>query len=483
MTVPALQAWLFSFFFNGLAFARSPAAASAQGQTVIRGILSADPMADGDWTMSKAPADVPKELQSLVRQLHGAHIVIDADYTVVAANDAYRQSFQREGDVVGRKCYEVSHGYSVPCDEAGESCPRRRAEMTGHFERVLHVHHTPRGEEYVQVNLYPLHDRHGAVSLYVEQMTALPVARAASAAQGLVGRAPAFVAMMENVSRVAHTDTAVLLLGETGTGKEMVARAIHAASGRAGSAFVAVDCSGLAESLIESELFGHEKGAFTGALARKAGLVEAAAGGTLFLDEVGDIPLGLQVKLLRLLETGTFRRVGGLEPQHSSFRLIAATHRDLQQRVRDETFRADLYYRLAAFPIRLPPLRERREDIELLALSLLARVDRAEHRLGADALECLRRYDYPGNIRELRNILERASLLADGDTIELKNLPPEICEAACAAARREPPLHGAERRAFADAVAKHSGTRQQLARELGISERTLYRKLREYGLG
>ena len=433
--------------------------------------------------MAKAPVDVPLELQSLVRQLHGAHIVIDADYTIVAANDAYRESFQQAGEVVGRKCYEVSHGYTVPCDQAGESCPRLRAMLSGHYERVLHVHHTSRGEEYVQVHLYPLHDRRGAVSLFVEQMTALPVARAVRSSQGLVGRAPTFVAMLENVSRVARTDTAVLLLGETGTGKEMVARAIHAASKRAAAPFVAVDCSGLAESLIESELFGHEKGAFTGALARKAGLVEAAAGGTLFLDEVGDIPLGLQVKLLRLLETGTFRRVGGVEPQHSSFRLIAATHRDLQRRVRDEQFRADLYYRLAAFPIRLPPLRERREDIEVLAQSLLSRLDRESRTLSPAALECLRRYDYPGNIRELRNLLERASLLADGDTIEPQHLPPEICAAGRPAARDAAPLRDAERRAFEDAVARHGGTRQELARALGISERTLYRKLREFGLG
>jgi DNA-binding NtrC family response regulator len=198
---------------------------------------------------------------------------------------------------------------------------------------------------------------------------------------------------------------------------------------------------------------------------------------------VGDIPLGLQVKLLRLLETGTFRRVGGVEPQHSSFRLIAATHRDLQRRVRDEQFRADLYYRLAAFPIRLPPLRERREDIEVLAQSLMSRLDRESRTLSPAALECLRRYDYPGNIRELRNLLERASLMADGDFIEPQHLPPEICAAGRPAARDAAPLRDAERRAFEDAVARHGGTRQELARALGISERTLYRKLREFGLG
>jgi transcriptional regulator with PAS, ATPase and Fis domain len=427
---------------------------------------------------------LPQELQSLVAQLHGAHIVIDADYRIVAANDAYREAFPAAGDVVGRRCYEVSHGYAVPCDQAGESCPRRRAAESGHYQRVLHVHHTSRGEEYVQVHMYPLRTGGGDVTLFVEHMTALPVARAARAAGGLVGRAPAFVRMMEQVSRVAPTDTAVLLLGETGTGKEMVARAIHEASTRAHAPFVPVDCSGLAETLVESELFGHERGAFTGALARKTGLVEAAAGGTLFLDEVGDIPLGLQVKLLRLLETGTFRRVGGIEPQHATFRLIAATHRDLTQRVRDEQFRADLYYRLAAFPIRLPALRDRRADIPLLADSLLSRLG-GEHRrrLAPDAVDCLTHYDYPGNVRELRNILERASLMADGTLIERSDLPPEICAAACRRAAAPTPLETAESRAFARAVAEHSGTRRELAESLGVSERTLYRRLRELERG
>ena len=427
--------------------------------------------------MSKPATGMPRELQSLVQQLHGAHIVIDGNYRIVAANDAYREKFGHAGDIVGRRCYEVSHGYTVPCDQAGETCPLRRAAESGHFERVLHVHHTSRGEEYVQVQLYPLHDDDGQVSLFVEHMAMLPGARMARSGEGLVGRAPAFMRMMEDVARVARTDTAVLLLGETGTGKEMVARAIHESSERAHAPFVAVDCSGLAETLVESELFGHERGAFTGALGRKTGLVEAAAGGTLFLDEVGDIPLGLQVKLLRLLETGTFRRVGGIEPQHASFRLIAATHRDLRQRVRDELFRADLYYRLAAFPIRLPPLRERREDIPLLAGSLLARLGQDRQRtIDADALEALAHYDYPGNVRELRNILERANLLADGGAIELRHLPTELHAAAPVAGAL---LREAGQRAFDAAVAAHRGTRRELARTLGVSERTLYRMLRD----
>jgi transcriptional regulator with PAS, ATPase and Fis domain len=437
-------------------------------------------MADPAIHMTTADRVLPSELSSLVDQLHGAHIVIDEQYRIVAANKAYRSTFTAGDEVIGRRCFEVSHGYEVPCDQAGESCPRLQAASSGRYQRTLHVHHTPRGEEYVQVDMYPLQDGRGGVQLFVEHMSVLPTARTHRSSSTLVGRAPAFVAMMEQVSRVAPTDTAVLLLGETGTGKELLARTIHEASQRSGAPFVPVDCSGLAETLVESELFGHEKGAFTGALVRKTGLVEAAAGGTLFLDEVGDIPLGLQVKLLRLLETGSFRRVGGIEPQHASFRLIAATHRDLRQRVRDEQFRADLYYRLAAFPVTLPPLRERREDIALLAESLLSRQrgDHA-HTLAPDALEYLMNYDYPGNVRELRNLLERGSLLSDGPMIERRHLAPEL---PATTRQAQSPLLDAGRRAFASAVAAHTGSRRELARALGISERTLYRKLREIGV-
>jgi DNA-binding NtrC family response regulator len=267
-----------------------------------------------------------------------------------------------------------------------------------------------------------------------------------------------------------------------------VARAIHAASGRAGSAFVAVDCSGLAESLIESELFGHEKGAFTGALARKAGLVEAAAGGTLFLDEVGDIPLGLQVKLLRLLETGTFRRVGGLEPQHSSFRLIAATHRDLQQRVRDETFRADLYYRLAAFPIRLPPLRERREDIIPLANAFLkrfaAQANRVIRGFTESAVERLAAFDWPGNVRQLQNEVQRAVLLSEGEMVDATDL--SVTRARTTAEGGGDTnftlLEGVERSAIIQMLKETGGNKLETAKRLGIGRQTLYNKIKAYGI-
>jgi two-component system response regulator PilR (NtrC family) len=301
--------------------------------------------------------------------------------------------------------------------------------------------------------------------------------------------------MLSLVSRVAPTDTSVLLLGETGTGKEMVARAIHDASGRSGAPFVAVDCSGLAETLFESELFGHERGAFTGALARKSGLVEVAAGGTLFLDEVGDIPLGLQVKLLRLLETGTFRRVGGTEPLHTDFRLIAATHRDLMRQVREERFRSDLYFRISAFPVHLPPLRERRSDIPLLIEHVLSKLvhtgAKGKAHLDDQALAALRNYPFPGNVRELENILERAVALCEGDRIreddlQLPSVDPELSAAATPLPEGDMSLESymdeVEKKAIITALEKTRWNKTAAAKVLGITFRALRYRLKRLGL-
>jgi DNA-binding NtrC family response regulator len=232
----------------------------------------------------------------------------------------------------------------------------------------------------------------------------------------------------------------------------------------------------MTESLFESELFGYEKGAFTGAGQRRTGLVEAAAGGTLFLDELGDIPLHLQVKLLRLLETGTYRRVGSAEILRADFRLVCATHRDLTAMVEQGGFRRDLYYRLATFPIKLPALRERSEDLPLLVEHLLARLaPERPLRLDAQSHSLLMQYGFPGNIRELRNLLERAMLMADGDMLSIDL--PERADMAT----DEPvlTLEQAERRYVRAALVQLDGNRKELARSLGISERTLYRKLAE----
>jgi two-component system response regulator HydG len=327
-----------------------------------------------------------------------------------------------------------------------------------------------------------LRDSQGRIAYFAESMRQWSTAGEPGA---FVGRDPAFLRTLDLVKRVAPTDTSVLLLGETGTGKEVMARALHDASLRAGRPFVVVDCAGLAESLFESELFGHEKGAFTGAVSQKAGLVEAAAGGTLFIDELGDIPLPQQVKLLRLLETGLYRRVGATEMRQADFRLIAATHRDLRGLVGEGRFRADLYYRISAFPIEVPALRQRRSDIPLLADAMLTRLARGNTRkLTPAALRALATYDFPGNVRELRNLVERAALLAGDDRIDVQHLPTDIGAAAVGVDDAEPampasPLVVAEREALRRVLAQHTGNRRDLARRLGFSERTLYRRLRE----
>jgi len=430
------------------------------------------------------------ELVSYLDGLPEPHIVMDQQYRILAANHAYRQQFQRSGSVVGRACFEVSHHFTVPCDRAGETCPLARARQSGRRECVLHLHHTPRGESYVNIELVPVRSGAGELAYFVERMEPLRGTDQGAAREALIGRSPAFQRMLALVARVAPSQATVLLLGESGTGKELVARAVHEGSPRASRPFVVVDCASLPETLFESELFGHEKGAFTSAHAARPGLVEAASGGTLVIDEVGDIPLLLQVKLLRLLESGTYRRVGSTELRHADIRVVSATHRDLQAMVADGRFREDLFYRLSTFPIVLPPLRERREDIGALAVSLLDRVAPGRHMaLAPQALQRLEQHPFPGNVRELRNVLERAILLTDAATIEL----PEIEQALLVVPMRvgpAPPRQGAvpmtttplrslERDALRAALASHRGSRKELAEALGISVRSLYRRLRE----
>jgi transcriptional regulator with PAS, ATPase and Fis domain len=426
-------------------------------------------------------------------------IVLDPDYNILAANTAYQRQFgTTDKPYIGHKCYRVSHHYDVPCDQAGEHCPMKKAFELKGPDRVLHIHHTPRGPEHVDVELRPILDGQREVVAYVERLTTVRSASARPSSDGLVGRAPAFNAALSAVQRVAPSMLPVLLLGESGTGKELFARAVHEASPRAHGPFVVVDCSGLTETLFESELFGYEKGAFTGANARKPGLVETAKGGTLFLDEMGDVPLSMQVKLLRLIESGTFRRVGAIEPQQADFRLVAATHKPLRQMVADGRFRQDLYYRISAFPILLPPLRERLADIPLLVDSFLQRGSSTKHRVSVqpEAMAQLQAHDWPGNIRELRNVLDRARLFADDGIVRVEHLP-ESTSASSLGGAPQRPIATLPAAALAAAVALPGGiseaelallaasstlTRKELARQAGLSERTLYRRLKALGL-
>jgi transcriptional regulator with PAS, ATPase and Fis domain len=277
----------------------------------------------------------------------------------------------------------------------------------------------------------------------------------------------------------------VLVFGESGTGKELVARTIHQLSSRREAGFVALNCAAIPETLLESELFGHEKGAFTGAVQARQGKFELARGGTILLDEIGEMPLALQAKLLRVIQERVFERVGGTKEIKADVRLIAATNRNLREEVRERRFREDLYYRLNVFPVQLPPLRERGDAVPVLSRYFMQRFSSQTGKvlkgIDADALAALERYRWPGNIRELQNVMERAVILSR-EKVGLSALPDEMLRTPepDALDSRER-LKSAEREIIAEAIKKHRGNRRLAAEELGVSRRTLQYKLKEYG--
>ncbi len=317
----------------------------------------------------------------------------------------------------------------------------------------------------------------------------------------IVAESPQMKEVLRLVQRVAHSDTSVLITGESGTGKELIAQAIHRLSPRTQKSFVDLNCAALQDTLLESELFGHEAGAFSGARARKLGLFEMADSGTLFLDEVMEMPSPLQSKLLRALETRSFFRVGGVKKVDVDVRLVAATNRNPQQSIREGVFRSDLLYRINSFEINIPPLRERREDIEPLARHLLQKIAGANApELAPQAVDALCSYSWTGNVRHLRNCLERAVLLSDNGRITIKELPPEVVyqknepkvsvsyntpgETSSSSFQTSTPtnLRDVERQQILNALEQTGWHRGKTAELLGISPSTLYRRLREYDL-
>jgi two-component system response regulator AtoC len=303
--------------------------------------------------------------------------------------------------------------------------------------------------------------------------------------ENIVGTSPKMVDMYRTVARVASTRSTILLIGESGTGKELVAQAIHYNSLRRQAPFVAVDCGALPESLLESELFGHEKGAFTGAHALKKGLFEVAHGGTIFLDEVGDIGASLQAKLLRVLQEHEVRRVGGVGPIQVDNRVIAATRQDLEAFVKSGTFREDLFYRLSVVTITLPRLSERREDIPLLAQHFLGKytseAGKQLSHIAPEAMALLCQYDWPGNVRELEHVIERAVALTANPILLIEDFPAKLREPA-PTSDVFPSLDEMEKRHLKLALEKTAGNRRQAAILLGVSRRTLYRMAKRHGL-
>ena len=310
--------------------------------------------------------------------------------------------------------------------------------------------------------------------------------------ENLIGESRAMHEIFDTVRQVAPSRATVLLVGESGTGKELIAHSVHNLSNRNKTRFIAFNCAAFAPQLIESELFGHERGAFTGAVERRIGRFEQAAGGTLFLDEIGEIDSNIQVKLLRALDPGVFERVGGSQSIRADVRLIAATNRDLASLVREGKFREDLYYRLNVVQIRVPPLRERKEDIPLLANTFLKEIcerdGKAFRPLSPEAMETLLRYDWPGNVRELKGAIDSGVTLATGKQITIRDLPLTVRGASAGLTPREGGsedlvnIHDNETRLIMRALDESGGNRTEAAKKLGISRRTLHRRLKELHL-
>jgi transcriptional regulator with PAS, ATPase and Fis domain len=424
-------------------------------------------------------------VQAMINSIDKPAIFIDTQYTILAVNEAYRDTYESEVIIGKSRCFEISHGHTSSCDKHGEECPIQSCVQTERASSVIHIHNTERGKTYCDILMRPIKDADGITTGFLEILDRIKFAAADSQADKMIGASEPFKNLLTKINRAAKSEIAVLLHGETGTGKELVAKALHESSRRAEKPFVIIECTGLNENLFESELFGHEKGAFTGATHAKSGLIDIARGGTVFFDEIADVPLSMQVKLLRLLETQCYRTVGGVKQRKADFRLICASHKNLLELVESGEFRKDLYYRIAGFPISLPSLADRRDDISQLVMHFLNHSELRHKKFSEDALKLLSDYDYPGNIRELKNIVEQSALLANEDIIEAQDLPEQVF-----ASQTKPQtgnsgivsLEEAEARYLEKLCNSQDLSINELANVLDVSTRTLYRKLQKYGL-
>jgi sigma-54 dependent transcriptional regulator, acetoin dehydrogenase operon transcriptional activator AcoR len=415
-------------------------------------------------------------------------LVCDASMQVTRFNAAAEQitGWERQ-KAIGASCHEIFHGFLC-----GHGCAVERSAVGGEGARDQEVMiQRPDGQRRLIVLnsstvRAPQGEPAGVVVVFrdVTELARLRTElRGHSEFANLVGRSPAMRALYEQIEDVAASEATVLLLGETGVGKELVAEAIHHASRRATGPLVKVNCSALSEGLLESELFGHVRGAFTGAMRDKVGRFELAGGGTIFLDEIGELSMSTQVKLLRVLQEKEIERVGEARTIPVDCRIMAATNRNLRALVARGTFREDLFYRLSVIPIHVPPLRERRADVPLLADHVLARFRAQEGKsidgFAPDAIDCLLEYRWPGNVRELENAVAFAVIKCRGRRIVREHLPPEIRETGGTA---QPRTEKISRSAIEAALQKTGGNRLRAAKALGIGRATLYRKLEEFGI-
>jgi PAS domain S-box-containing protein len=433
-------------------------------------------------------------MEAIFHSVADGILTLDNDLLVVNANRAaVRMLRVTEPEIAGRPVAEVLRG------RLGSVEPLLRATLEsgeGIRDRENILETAAGGEIRVLLTSGRLVDRSdevsGAVLVLrdVTQVRELEVRLQQRARlYSLVGRTHAMQEVFQLIEQVAPTDSTVLIQGESGTGKELIADAIHRSSGRASAPFVTVNCSALSEGLLESELFGHVKGAFTGALQDRKGRFETADGGTLLLDEIGDLTPGIQVKLLRVLQEREIERVGDSRTRSVDVRILAATHRPLRRLVEEGRFRDDLFYRLNVIPLRVPPLRERREDVPLLAAYFLdelrSTTGATVERISPDAMRVLMDHRWPGNVRELRNAVEHAMVKCRGAVLLVEDLPRELIEESQGVTRlaRGPRGPDDERERILDALARTSWNRGRAARLLGINRSTLWRKMRRLGIG
>ena len=450
---------------------------------------------------------IPESLQSMLDIYQQPFVLVDRHFTIVASNKAYADQYNlTPEEIIGCKCHKISHHSDVPCTEIGEDCPHRRMFKSGEVEEALHVHTRPDGsKDCVEIKAHPIRGDDGKILYMGEHLRSIETHDMLEKNE-MIGRSEPFLKSVSEANVLAPSNLPVLITGESGVGKEKFAAYIHKRSLRVSGPFITLDCCGLSETLFESELFGHEAGSFTGAQKRKQGLFEIADGGTLFLDEIGEISLTLQAKLLRVIETGEYRRVGGNETMKADVRIVSATNRNLPEMVEEGIFRRDLYHRLAGHTVSLPPLRKRKSDITQLICHFMHGMERQTPPTG-EALRLLEQYNYPGNIRELKYIIELAALKAVEGHIHPEHLPEqmrnqrsdktetddagdddaqvnvETDEASSVSGLRrssDSVILGLETGKVLDSLRECRGNRRAAARELMISERKLYRLLKRY---
>jgi two-component system response regulator HydG len=436
----------------------------------------------------------PGSLLSIIRALREGILALDADLRILTMNPAAEEILGRGRDVLaGMKVCDLFGDKACPEDVLEETL--RSGESIIDFQTTVQLAEGQRG--HVLLRTVPLQDKQ-KVSLGialilgdVTEVTALRQQLSPGHRLGnLVGRDPKMRELFDLVSSVAHSEATVMIRGESGTGKELVARAVHAPRGRADGPFVQVNCSALSENLLESELFGHVKGAYTGAVGDRMGRFQEAVGGTIFLDEIGDVSPVVQVKLLRVLQERVIEKVGDNRPIPVDVRVVSATNRDLEALMAGGRIREDFFYRIKVVSLTIPPLRDRREDIPLLVAHLLEKMARREGLSGpppvsGEALRQLMNHDWPGNVRELENALEHALVLSRGEAIGSAQLPPEVrrSDARADKSLKDVPRHSdQEKTRLREALRNAGWNRSKAARRLGIDRTTLWRKIKEYGL-